>query len=99
MREAKRDLKEKSIKAEDVKYLPPIEDLCKPTPSPSVKVNSFQYFNAGDVPYGKPSDQCLDELDNFIVKQGHFNMRVENHLLENSRIISKLQDVFSKNRE
>ena len=63
MREAKRDLKEKGIKAEDVKHLPPIEDLCKPTPPPSVKVNSLQYFNAGDVPYGKPPAQCLDELD------------------------------------
>ena len=48
MREAKRNLKEKGIKAEDVKHLPPIEDLCKPTPPPSVKVNSLQYFNAGD---------------------------------------------------
>ena len=94
MREAKRNLKEKGIKAEDVKHLPPIEDLCKPTPPPSVKVNSLQYFNAGDVPYGKPPAQCLDELDNFIVKQDHFNMRVENHLLENSRIISNLQDVL-----
>ena len=67
MREAKRDLKEKGIKSEDVKYLPPVEDLCKPNPPPSVKVNSLQYCNAGDVPYGKPPDQCLDELDNFFV--------------------------------
>ena len=60
MREAKRDLKENGIKAEDVKNLPPIEDLCKSNPPPSVKVNSLQYFNADDVPYGKPPDQCLD---------------------------------------
>ena len=94
MREAKRTLKERGIKSEDVKNLPPIEDLCKPTPPPSIEVHSLQYFDAGDIPYGKPPDQCLDELDNFIVKQEHFNMRVENHLLENSRIISNLQDVL-----
>ena len=94
MGEAKKSLKERGIKSEDVKNLPPIEELCKPTPPPSVKVNSLQYFSAGDVPYGKTPAQCLDEFDNFIVKQDHFNMRVENHLLENSRIISNLQDVL-----
>jgi hypothetical protein len=34
MREAKKSLKEKSIKPEDVKNLPPIEDLFKITPPP-----------------------------------------------------------------
>ena len=29
MREAKKSLKEKGIKSEDVKNLPPIEELCK----------------------------------------------------------------------
>jgi hypothetical protein len=31
MREAKKSLKEKGIKSEDVKNLPPTEELCKPT--------------------------------------------------------------------
>ncbi|KAK1669751.1 hypothetical protein QYE76_057910 [Lolium multiflorum] len=35
MREAKKSLKEKGIKSEDVKNLPPIEDLCKITPPSS----------------------------------------------------------------
>ncbi|KAK1649327.1 hypothetical protein QYE76_067132 [Lolium multiflorum] len=35
MREAKKSLKEKGIKSEDMKNLPPIEDLCKITPPPS----------------------------------------------------------------
>jgi hypothetical protein len=35
MREAKKSLKEKGIKAEDVKTLPPIEELCKPIPHSS----------------------------------------------------------------
>jgi hypothetical protein len=30
MREAKKSLKKKGIKSEDVKNLPPIEELCKP---------------------------------------------------------------------
>ena len=96
MREAKRNLKEKGIKSEDVKNLPPIEDLCEPNPPPSIKVKYLQYFDAGDIPYGKPPDQCLDELDNFIVKQDHFNTRVENHLMENSQAINKLYDVVER---
>ena len=68
--------------------LPPIEELCKPIPHPSrVEVHSLQNFNSRDIPYHKPPDPCLDEFDNFIVKQEHFNMRVQNHLLENSRIL------------
>jgi hypothetical protein len=35
MREAKKSLKEKGIKSEDVKNLPPIEELCKPIPCSS----------------------------------------------------------------
>jgi hypothetical protein len=36
MREAKKSLKEKGIKSEDVKNLPPIEKLCKPIPRSSL---------------------------------------------------------------
>ncbi|KAK1695201.1 hypothetical protein QYE76_011898 [Lolium multiflorum] len=36
MREAKKSLKEKGIKPEDVKNLPPIEDICKITPPSSM---------------------------------------------------------------
>ena len=32
MREARKSLKEKGIKSEDVNNLPPIEELCKPIP-------------------------------------------------------------------
>jgi hypothetical protein len=42
MREAKKSLKEKGIKSEDVKNLPPIEELCKPIPrSSTIKVHSL----------------------------------------------------------
>jgi hypothetical protein len=91
MREAKKSLKEKGIKAEDVKNLPPIEELCKPIPhSSTIEVHSLQLFDNRDIPYSKPPDQCLDEFDNFIVKEDNFNKKVQNHLLENSRAINKL---------
>ena len=97
MREAKKSLKEKGIKPEDVKNLPPLEELCKPIPPPStIEVHSLHSFDKGDIPYSKPPDQCLDELDDFIVKQDNFNRRVENHLMENSRAISRLHDIVER---
>ena len=91
MREAKKSLKERGIKSEEVKNLPPIEELCKP-----ILVHSLEYFDDGDIPYSKPPVQCLDEFDNFIVKQDHFNVRIQDQLLENSRIISNLHDVLER---
>jgi hypothetical protein len=77
MREAKKSLKEKGIKSEDVKNLPPIEELCKPIPhSSNIEVHSLQSFDNRDIPYSKPHDQCLDEFDNYIVKQDNFNKKV-----------------------
>jgi hypothetical protein len=77
MREAKKSLKEKGIKSEDVKNLPPIEEICKPIPrSSTIEVHSLQRFDNRDIPYSRPPDQCLDEFDNFIVKQDNFNKRV-----------------------
>ncbi|KAK1695575.1 hypothetical protein QYE76_012272 [Lolium multiflorum] len=97
MREAKKSLMEKGIKSEDVKNLPPIEDLCKIIPpSSTIEVHSLQRFDRGDIPYSKPPDQCLDEFDNYIVKQNNFNMRVENHLMENSQAIGKLHDIVER---
>jgi hypothetical protein len=97
MREAKKSLKEKGIKAEDVKNLPPIEELCKPIPhSSTIEVHSLQHFDDRDILYSKPPDQCLDEFDNFVVKQDNFNRMVQNHLLENSRAINKLQDIVER---
>jgi hypothetical protein len=97
IREAKKSLKEKGIKAKDVKNLPPIEELCKPIPhSYTIEAHSLQCFDERDIPYSKPPDQCLDEFDNFTVKQEIFNRMVQNHLLENSRAINKLQDIVER---
>jgi hypothetical protein len=55
MREAKKSLKKKGIKSEDVKNLPPIEELCKPIPrSSTIEVHSFQRFDNRYIPYSKP---------------------------------------------
>src|SRR3954462_3434021 len=97
MKEAKKCLKEKGIRAEDVKNLPPIEELCKTIPqSCTIEVHSLQHFDEGDIPYSNPPDQCLEELDIFIVKQGNFNKQVQNHLLENSRSINELKDIVER---
>jgi hypothetical protein len=62
MRKAKKSPKEKGIKFEDVKNLPPIEELCKPIPhSSTIEVHSLQHFDDRDIPYSKPPNQCLDE--------------------------------------
>ena len=62
MQEAKKSMKEKGIKAEDVKNLPPIEEMhglnLPPVeeihgldnPTQVVKVNSLYRFDEGDIP-------------------------------------------------
>ena len=83
MQEAKNSLKEKGIQAEEEKKLPPIEALCEPTTHPPMaEAHSLLDFNASDVPHSKPPDQCLDEFDNFIINQTHFNTQVQNQLQE-----------------
>ena len=70
MQEAKKSMKEKGIKVEDVKNLPPIEEIHGlDNPTQIVEVNSLYTFDEGHIPYNKSTSQCLDEFDNFIVKQ------------------------------
>ena len=61
-------MKEKGIKVEDVKNLPPIEEIHGlDNPTQVVKVNSLYRFDEGDISHYKCASQCLDEFDNFIV--------------------------------
>jgi hypothetical protein len=95
MQEAKKSMKEKGIKAEDVKNLPPIEEIHGVnTPTQVVEVNSLRRFNEGDIPYNKSSSQCLDEFDNYIIKQENFNMYVSNQLKRNAFMIDRLSDLM-----
>ena len=43
-------------------------------------------FNDNDNPYNKSASQCLDEFDNFIVKQENFNAYVSRQLKRNAYI-------------
>src|SRR4051812_33853330 len=97
MQEAKKSIKERGIKAKDVKNLPPIKKVCEPTTHPPmVEVHPLLDFNASDIPKGKPPDQCLDEFDNFIMKQNHFNEKIQGQLNDNALAIKSLLDVLSR---
>src|SRR3954464_3698734 len=61
-----------------------------------VEVHSLLDFNASGIPKGKSSDQCLDEFDNFIMKQSHFNERIQTQLHDNSLAIKSLLDVLGR---
>ena len=95
MQEAKKCMKEKGIKAEDVKNLPPIEEIYGvDNPTQVVEVNSLYRFDEGDIPYHKSASQCLDEFDNFIVKQENFNAYVSRQLKRNAVMIDCLSDLM-----
>src|SRR3954466_15499559 len=61
-----------------------------------VEVLSLLDFNASDIPHGKPPDECLDELDNFIMKKSHFNERIQSQLHDNSLAIKSFLDVLGR---
>ena len=102
MQEEKKSMKEKGIKAEDVKNLPPIEEIhglnippveeihCLDNPTQVVKVNSLYRFDEGDIPHYKSARQCLEEFDNFIVKQENFNAYFGRQLKYNSDMLKHL---------
>ena len=88
MQEAKKSMKEKGIKAEDVKNLPPVEEIhglnIPPieeihgldNPTQVVKVNSLYRYDKVEIPSTKFASQCLDEFVNFMAKQENFNAYV-----------------------
>ena len=97
MQEAKKSMKEKGIKAEDVKNLPPIEEIHGlDNPTQVVEVNSLRRFDEGDIPHNKSASQCLDEFDNFIVKQENFSAYVSRQLKRNAYMLDDLGDYMSR---
>ena len=63
MQEAKKCMKEKGIKAEDVKNLPPIGEIHGlDTSTQVVKVKSLYRFDEGDIPRNKSASHCFDEF-------------------------------------
>src|SRR3954469_23545602 len=121
MQEAKKSMKEKGIKAEDVKNLPPIEEIhglnlppveetydlnplpiLEPlgldNPTQVVKVNSLYRYDRAEIPLTKFASQCLDEFDNFIVKQENFNAYFGRQLKYNSNMLKHLGDYMANVR-
>ena len=90
-------MKEKCIKVEDVKNLPPIEEihgLNTPPPPKVVEVNSLMKFNDNDNTHNMHPSQCLYEFENCIRKQDHFNANVMKQLKYNSDMIARLSDLL-----
>ena len=108
MQEAKKSMKEKGIKAEDVKNLPPIEEIHGlnlplveeihgvDNPTHVVKVNSLYRYDKAEIPPTKFVSQCLDEFDDFIVKQENFNAYFGRQLKHNAYMIEHLGDYMSR---
>ena len=70
MQEAQKSMKEKGIKAQDIKNLPPIEEIHGlDNPTQVVKVNSLYRYDKAEIPLTKFASPCLDEFDDFMVKQ------------------------------
>ena len=107
MQEAKKSMKEKGIKAEDVKNLPPVEEIhglnLPPVeethgldnPTQVVKVNSLYRYDKAEIPPAKFASQCLDEFDNFMVKKEDFNAYVGRQLKHNACMIEHLSDYMA----
>ena len=90
-------MKEKGIKAKYVKNLPPIEEIHGlDNPTQVVEVNSLHRFDEGDIPHNKSASQCLDEFDNFIVKQETFSAYVSRQLKRNAYMLVPLGDYMSR---
>src|SRR6266536_2702795 len=65
-------------------------------PTQVVEVNSLHRFDEGDIPYNKSASQCLDEFNNFIVKQENFNAYISRQLKHNAYMLDHLCDYMSR---
>ena len=97
MQEAKKSMKEKDIKVEDVKNLPRIEEIHGlDNPTQAVEVNSLRRFDEGDIPHNKFASQCLDEFDDFMVKQENINAYAGRQLKCNADMLEHMSDYMSR---
>ncbi|KAI4983771.1 hypothetical protein ZWY2020_025637 [Hordeum vulgare] len=98
MQEAKKSMQEKDIRSEDVKNLPPIEEIHGlNNPIHVVELNSPRRFDESDIPVDKPASLCFDEFDNFVAKQQSFNDYVSRHLEQSTRMLSHLSACVDRN--
>ncbi|KAI5005859.1 hypothetical protein ZWY2020_033102 [Hordeum vulgare] len=98
MQEAKKSMREKGIKSEDVKNLPPIKEIHGlDNPIQVVEVNSLLRFDGSDIPFDKPASLCFDEFDNFVAKQQSFNDYVSRQLEQSTGMLSHLSACVDRN--
>ena len=89
-------MKEKGIKAEDVKNLPPIEEIHGlDNPTQVVKVNSLYRYDKAVIPFTKIASPCLDEFDKFMVKQEDFNAYFGRKLKRSADMLEHLGDYMA----
>ena len=65
-------------------------------PTQVVKVNSLYRFDKFEIPSTKIASQCLDEFDDFMVKQENFNAYVRTQLKHNAHMLEHLSDYMSR---
>ena len=65
-------------------------------PTQVVKVNSLYIYDEAEIPPTKFASQCLDEFDNFMVKQEDFNAYFGRELKCNAYMIEHLSDYMSR---
>ena len=61
-----------------------------------VKVNSLYRYDKVEIPSTKFHSPCLDEFDNFMVKQEDFTAYVGRQLKQNAYMIEHLSDYMSR---
>lgn len=87
MQEVKKSMEDKLIKYEDVKILPPIEEIHGLYILPYVtEVDYLCRFYEGDIPFTECPSQYLDEFNDFILKQENFYRYVSIQLKHNSTL-------------
>ena len=101
-------MKEKGIKAEDVKNLPPIEEIhglniphveepyYLDNPTQVVKVNSLYRYDKVEIPSTKFHSPRLDEFDDFMARQESFNAYVGRELKNNAFKIGHIGDNLAR---
>ena len=76
--------------------MPPVEEIHGlDNPTQVVKVNSLYRYYKAEIPPTKFASQCLDEFDNFMVKQEDFNAYVGRPLKHNAYMIEHLSDYMA----
>ena len=64
-------------------------------PTQVVKVNSFYRYDKAEIPFTKFASPCLDEFDDFMVKQENFNAYFGRELKRNADMLEHLGDYMA----